>query len=162
MLSNKAPYGKQGANKHYIGYISNDFRPLCIIIKEIKLYTDHMNILADNKEFSKYTEIWNKIVNLFYEKFNKRGLYNNPTHNNEHIKTKISPYNENFHGNKKHTKDKYYGNSILLIESICKVKNEHYPKPFLDKLFEKHNSVPSSFKELVQITDYSDDDNNNN
>ena len=152
MLSNKAPYGKQGANKYYIGYLSNDFRPLCIIIKEIKLYTDHM----------KYTEIWNKIVNLFYEKFNKRGLHNNPTHNNEHIETKISPYNENFHGNKKLTKDKYYDNSILLIESICKVKNKHYPKAFLDKLFEKHNSVPSSFKELVQITDYSDDGNNNN
>ena len=152
MLSNKVPYGKQGANKYYIGYLSNDFRPLCIIIKEIKLYTDHM----------KYTEIWNKIVNLFYEKFNKRGLYNNPTHNNEHIETKISPYNENFHGNKKLTKDKYYDNSILLIESICKVKNKHYAKAFLDKLFEKHNSVPSSFKELVQITDYSDDGNNNN
>ena len=30
--SNKACYGKQGANKYYIGHLSSDFRPLCIII----------------------------------------------------------------------------------------------------------------------------------
>ena len=160
MLSNKASYGKQGANKYYIGYLRDDFRPLCIIIKEIILYTDHMNILADNKEFLKYTEIWNKILDLFNKKFNKRGLYNKPTHN-EHVRTKICPYNENFHGNKKRTKDEYYGNSILLIESICEAENKHYPLIFLDKFFEKHNSVPGLFKELVQVTDYSDDDNSN-
>ena len=44
VLSNKVSSGKQGANKYYIGYVSGDFRPLCFIIKEIKLYTDHMNI----------------------------------------------------------------------------------------------------------------------
>ena len=33
-----------------------------------------MNILANNKEFLKYIEIWNKIKDLFNEKFNKRGL----------------------------------------------------------------------------------------
>ena len=50
VLSNKLSYGKQGANKYYIGYLSGGFKPLCIIIKEIKLYTDHMNILAINKK----------------------------------------------------------------------------------------------------------------
>ena len=54
VLSNKVSYGKQGANKYYIGYLSGDFKPLCIIIKKIKLYTDHMSILANNKEFLKY------------------------------------------------------------------------------------------------------------
>ena len=54
MLSNKASYGKHGANKYDIGYISGGFRPPCIIIKEIKLYTDHMNILTNNKEILKY------------------------------------------------------------------------------------------------------------
>ena len=39
LLSNNRFYGKQGANKEYIGYLDGDFRPLCIIIKEIKLYT---------------------------------------------------------------------------------------------------------------------------
>ena len=63
-----------------------------------------MNILADNKEFLKYTEIWNKIVDLFNAKCNKRGLYNKPTYN-DYIKTKISPFNKGFHGNKKLTKD---------------------------------------------------------
>ena len=32
-----------------------------------------MNILADNKEFLQYTEIWNKIKSLFNEKCNKKG-----------------------------------------------------------------------------------------
>ena len=55
--SNKVSYGKHGANKYYIGYLSGSFRPLCIIITEIKLYTDHLNILANSKEFLKYIEI---------------------------------------------------------------------------------------------------------
>ena len=57
---------------------------------------------------------------------NKRGLYNKRLYNNEYIRTKITPFNENIHGNKKLTKDEYYGNSILFIESICKVKNKYY------------------------------------
>ena len=37
MLSNKTPYGKEDANKYYIGYKgSTGFRPLHIIIKKIK------------------------------------------------------------------------------------------------------------------------------
>ena len=88
MLSTKVSYGKQEANKYYIRHFHDDFRPLQIIIKEIKLYTDYMNILA-NKEFLKYIEIWNKNVDLFNRKHNKRGLYNKPTYNNEYISTKI-------------------------------------------------------------------------
>ena len=81
VLSDKVSYGKQGANKYYIGYLRGGFKPLCIIIKEIKLYTDHINILANNKEFLKYIEIWNKIESLFNAKFNKRGFYNRPVYN---------------------------------------------------------------------------------
>ena len=68
-----------------------------------------MNILANNKEFLKYIEIWNKIVDLFNIKNNKRGLYNKPTHD-KYIMTKINPFNENLYGNKKLTQDEYYGN----------------------------------------------------
>ena len=46
VLSNKVSYGKHGANKYYIGYLSSGFRPLCIIIKEIKFYTNHMNFFT--------------------------------------------------------------------------------------------------------------------
>ena len=107
VLSNKVlSYGKHGANKYYVGYLSDGFRPLCIIIKEIKLYTNHINILANNKEFLKYIEIWNKIKPLFNEKFNKKGLYNRPAYN-EYIKTKISAYNDVFKDNKKLTKNEY-------------------------------------------------------
>ena len=79
------------------------------------------------------------------------------------IKIKISLYNEKFHGNKKLIKDKYYGNSIILIESICEVKNKYYFQTFVDEFFETHNddNINSLFKELVQIIDWSDDEYNN-
>ena len=76
--------------------------------------------------------------------------------------TKISPYHENFHGDKKLTKDEYYGHSILLIESICDAENKH-PQTFLDKVFEIHNdnNMNRLFNELVQITDWPDGESNN-
>ena len=43
-----------------------------------------------------------------------RPMHNNTIYN-ECIKTKVSPYNEKFHGNKKLIKDRYFGNSILFI-----------------------------------------------
>ena len=86
-----------------------------------------MNVLDDNDKLLKYIVIWNKIVDLFNKRFNKRGLWDRPAYNNEYMKTKTIPYNKNFHGNKKITKDEYYGHSILLIESICEAENKHYP-----------------------------------
>ena len=135
MLSNKTPYGKKGGNNYHIVYLSG-FRPLHIIIKNIKLYTALMNVLANDNELLKYTEIWNKIETLFNKKFNKKGFYSKSVYNNEYIKTKISSYNENFHDNKRLTKDKYYGHSILLLESISEVENKYYPQTFSDKFFE--------------------------
>ena len=88
------------------------------------------------------------------KKINKRELYNRPVYNNEYIKTKIWAFHENIHGNKNLTKDKYNDHSILLIKSIFEAENNHY-------FFEKHNSVPSLFNELVQIIDYFDDESNN-
>ena len=160
MLSDKTPHGKEGANKYYIGYAgSTGFRPLHIIIKKIKLYSNHMNILADNKELLKYIEIWEKIVDLFNKKHNERVLYNNTIYN-ECIKTKISPYNENLYGNIKLTKNEYFDHSILLLESICEVKNKYYPWTFLDDFFKIHNDNNTNklFEKLVQITDWSDDE----
>ena len=109
VLSNKTPHDEQSTKKYYIAYLSGGLRPLLhIITKNIKLYTDRMNVLANDNELLKYIEIWNKIEALFNKKFNKKGLHNRPVYNNEYIKTKISPYNANFHGNKKLTKDEYY------------------------------------------------------
>ena len=123
------------------------------------MYTDHTDVLANDNELLKYVEIWNKIEALFNKKINK------PVYNNEYINTKINPYSENFHGFKKFTKDEYYGNSILLLESICEVKNKYYPQTFLDEFFEcnsveihNDNNKNSLFKELVQILDWSDDE----
>ena len=80
----------------------------------------------------------------------KKGFYSQPR------------YKENFLGNKKLIKDKYYGHSILLQESIFEVENKYYPQTLFDKFFEcnylkKHNKN-SLFKELVKIVDWSDDD----
>ena len=64
VLSNKTSYGKEGANTYYIGYVgsildiygSTGFKPLHIIIKDIKLHTNYMNVLANNNELLKYIE----------------------------------------------------------------------------------------------------------
>ena len=53
VLFNKIPHSQYGANKHYIAYLSSSFRPLHIIIKNIKLSTDRMNVLADDNELLK-------------------------------------------------------------------------------------------------------------
>ena len=126
VLSNKIPYGEHGANKYYIAYLRGGFKPLHIIIKDIKLYTKHMNDLANDNELLKHIEISNKIEALFNKKSNKQGFHSKLTYNNEYIKTKLSPYNEDFHGNKRLIKDKYFGHSILLLESISEVENKYY------------------------------------
>ena len=53
MLSNKTPHGERGANKYYIAYLNGGLRSLHSIIKDIKLYTNHMNILAADNELLK-------------------------------------------------------------------------------------------------------------
>ena len=65
IFSYKTPYGEQGANKHNIAYLNGGLRPLQIIIKNIKLYTDCMDVFTNDNELLKYIEIWNKIEALF-------------------------------------------------------------------------------------------------
>ena len=65
VLSNKIPYGEKGRTKYYIGYLSGSFRPLGIAIKNTKLHTNNMNILANNNELLKHIKIWNRIESLF-------------------------------------------------------------------------------------------------
>ena len=101
MLSNKTPHGEYGANKYYIAYLNGGFKPLYITMKNIKLYTNHINVLANDNEFFKYIEIWNKIESLFNKKINKKRFVSKPVYDNKHIKTKISSYNENFYDFKK-------------------------------------------------------------
>ena len=78
VLSNKTPYGEQGANKYYIAYLNGGFKPLYITIKNIKLYTNDMNVLANDDELLKHIEIWNKIEALFNKKFNKKTFHSKP------------------------------------------------------------------------------------
>ena len=40
VLSNKTPYDEQDANKYHVTYLNSSLRPLHIIIKDIKLYTN--------------------------------------------------------------------------------------------------------------------------
>ena len=89
-------------------------------------------------------------------------------YNNKYITTKISPYTDVSKDNKKLTNDKYYGHSILLIESIREAENKYYPQTLLDNLFEcnsikthNDNNKNSLFKELVQIINWSNDESNN-
>ena len=76
VLSNKVPYGGHVAKKYYTAYLNGGFKPLYIIIKDIKLYTNHMNVLANDNELLKYIEIWNKIEVLFNGvALNKKGFH---------------------------------------------------------------------------------------
>ena len=88
LLFNKTPNGEYGANKYYIAYLSGGFKPLHIITKGIKLYTNHMNVLINDNELLKYIKVWNKIESLFNKKINKNWFYSQPTYNNKYIKTK--------------------------------------------------------------------------
>ena len=122
-----------------------------ITIKNIKLYTNDVNVLANDNGLLKYIEIWNKIGSLFNKKSNKKGFHSKPVYNNEYIKTIISSYNENF------------GHSVLLLESICEVENKFYSQALLGKFFECNtakcnNNKNLLFKELVQIADWSYDE----
>ena len=90
--------------------------------------------------------IWNKIEPLFNKITSESFRYDT-----EYIKAKIFPYNENFHDiNKRLKKGNYYGTLVLLIDSICEVKNSLYPqtllKNFLNAIIK--NNV---FKEPPQI-----------
>ena len=113
------------------------------------------------------------LINIIL-RIQKKKINSKPTYN-KYIRTKISSYSENFQANKRLTKDKYHGHSILSLESISEVKSKYFPQTFLDKFFEcnsvecnsiecdsveKHNdsNVNGLFKELVQIVDCSDDD----
>ena len=53
VLSSKTPYGKQGANKYYAGYLNGGFRPLNIVIKDTELCADSMHVLTNHTKFLK-------------------------------------------------------------------------------------------------------------
>ena len=153
VLSNKTPYGKKGANKYYVGYLSGSFRPLNIVVKDTELCADSMHVLTNRPKFLKYVEIWNKTEALFNKITSK-----NFRCNTEYIKAKISPYNENSHDiNKRLKRGNYYGALVLLIDSICEVKSSLYPQTLLKKLFECNNKN-NTFKEPPQIVDESSDE----
>ena len=69
VLCNKIPYGPHGANTYYIGNLNGGFESLCIVINDTELCTNNINVLANNKRFLKYIEIWNKIVSVFNKKY---------------------------------------------------------------------------------------------
>ena len=158
MLSNKTPHGKEEAKKYYVGYVEvTGVRPLHVIIKKIKLCTNHMSVLANHNVLLEYIEI----KALFDKKFNKKGFYTKSIYDGC-MNTKISSYNGNFHDNKRLTKNKYYGHSTILLESIFDVKKKFKCHTFLDEFFER-NSVErpkkeSSFKESAKFIAWSDDD----
>ena len=82
MLFDKTSYGHKGSFKYYIGYRhKNDAFPSQLNIKLPQLpgYSKHfdgdnkcVNFLAtDEKLLKKYSEIWDKIENLYEKEFDK-------------------------------------------------------------------------------------------
>ena len=130
VLSDKTPYDEHGANKYFIGYFNSGFKPLHVVIKNTESHPNNMNVLANNNELLKYIEMGNKIESLFNGVALNGIGFNSRVCNNKYIETKIPPYNDN----KKLTKYRYCGHSILLLESICEAGNRYYPQTFSDKI----------------------------
>ena len=89
VLSTKALYGGKGANKYYVGYLNDGFKPLNIVIKDTELCANNTHILPGSANFLKYIEVWDKIVSLFNKNTSKNLRYDI-----EYIKPKISSFNK--------------------------------------------------------------------
>ena len=87
-----------------------------------------MNLLVNDKEMlKKYSEIWDKIQNLFGKKFDSE-----PVYNDEHIKAKINSSATNSHGNKTPIEGEHYTCfSVILLDSIVNVDKKYHPQIFL-------------------------------
>ena len=59
----------------------------------------NMNVLVNDKKLKKYTEICNKIKNLFKKEFNGE-----PVYSDKYIKTKIRIYNDRAYTNFQYSK----------------------------------------------------------
>ena len=87
-----------------------------------------MNFLVNDEEIlEKYNEIWDKIKNLFKEKFDSE-----PVYNDKYIKAKINLYDKNFYGNKTPIEGEHYTCFfVILLDSIVNVNKKYYPQIFL-------------------------------
>ena len=83
---------------YFIGYTDNDnIRPLCIILPQMSGYIKYFDgggknmsfKIEDDNVFSKYNEIWNKILKTLNIKFHIQPMYDE-----KYIKTKVKTFND--------------------------------------------------------------------
>ena len=90
--------------------------------------------ISDKQLLRKYNQIWKKVEKLLKIEFNSKPVYGD---DEKYIKTKIKTYGDsvitNFH-NKKMAKENtpYTCLSIIMLDSIIKAKEKHYPQTFLE------------------------------
>ena len=91
--------------------------------------------INDSKLLKKYNKIQKRVENLLKIEFDSKPVYGD---NDKYIKTKIKIYggsvNANFQG-KKMPKEKApcKSLSIIILDSVVKVKKKYYPQTFLEE-----------------------------
>ena len=91
--------------------------------------------INDNKLLKMYNQIWKKVKNLLNVKFDSEPVYGD---NDKYIKTKIKIYDGNVNTNfqdKGMPKEKasYKCLSIIMLDSVVKVKKKYYPQTLLEE-----------------------------
>ena len=140
LVSTEELYDKKNSFKYLIGYNDKDFiRPLCIklpkMIGYVKCSESNKTMsfkINDNKLPKKYNQIWKKVKNLVNIKFDNEPVYGD---NDKYIKTKIKIYDDNVNTNfqgKKVPKENASCKclSLIMLDSIVKVKKKYYPQTF--------------------------------
>ena len=133
VASNKFRLGKQDF-KYFIGYKDNKkIKPLCVFFPEMSISKSDFDktkcmyfMIKDEKMFHKYMKIWEKVSNIIKSRSNREVIYNKKYLKFEKkIKTK-----KNF---------QCFYTLVLLIDSVYRKDQSHYPKLFFEKFI--HNFI---------------------
>ena len=120
----------------YVRHFESDQRLPSKVDKRMSFKAD------DKKMFKRYTEIWEKINNLFGKEFDSK-LYdeNDKRYINSRIKIINGEIETNFHG-KETSKPKipYDCFSLITLYSIIKRNDKYYPQVFLEECKYRINS----------------------
>ena len=171
-VSKKESYGTKNAIKYFSAYIdNNEIKPICIrlpqMIGYVKYFDDNKIMsfkVTDKKLLNKYSNIWEKVVELLNVKFDSKPVYGE---DDKYIKAKIKSYKDKVNTNsqgKKAPKENssYKGLSIITLESIIKANKKYYPQILLDecKYEVKNKKVENLINDDLELTS-SDNESDN-
>ena len=124
--------------------------------------TRYIYLLIKNDELlKKYNKIWKKGKNNLKKEFDSEPFYNE-----EHLKAKVTSYNEkintNFHDNKIQKQgSQFICLSVILIDSVFRTGKNFYPQVFLQecKCVVKGKKIPKYIIDNIEIFSDSEEGN---